>query len=178
MVYSILLAFVISIDSFGIGITYGMKNTKLNFMAIAIIFVISMLISYISIFLGSIFAAFIGSSFSYLLGPAILIFMGLWIIFHKQEDLDFDHSNSIDAKEACFLGLVLSMDAISISFGIGNMDINYIFFPVFVSLFNISFLIIGKYISNIIRIKLRISDNFWNIFSGLILIILGFFKLF
>ena len=41
LINSIILAVSSSIDSLGIGITYGMKNTKISYLAKIVLFVIS-----------------------------------------------------------------------------------------------------------------------------------------
>ena len=54
MLNSLLLAISSSIDSLGIGITYGIKNTKISKLGKIILFIISLLITYISILFGNI----------------------------------------------------------------------------------------------------------------------------
>ena len=50
MLNSIILSIVSSIDSFGIGITYGIKNTKISLGANLILFFISFLTACFSVF--------------------------------------------------------------------------------------------------------------------------------
>ena len=50
----IFLAISSSIDSLGIGITYGIKNTRISYMAKIVLFVISFLISFLSVCFGDI----------------------------------------------------------------------------------------------------------------------------
>ena len=54
----IILAISSSIDSLGIGITYGIKNTKFFFTSKIILFTISIIISSISVFFGKILSTF------------------------------------------------------------------------------------------------------------------------
>ena len=51
---SLILALSSSIDSLGIGITYGIKNTRISYMAKIVLFVISFLISFLSVCFGDI----------------------------------------------------------------------------------------------------------------------------
>ena len=46
---SLILALSSSIDSLGIGITYGIKNTRISYMAKIVLFVISFFISFLSV---------------------------------------------------------------------------------------------------------------------------------
>ena len=50
----IVLALSVSIDSFGIGITYGIKNTKITNLSKLILFIVSLIATIISINLGKI----------------------------------------------------------------------------------------------------------------------------
>ena len=54
MLNSIILSIVSSIDSFGIGITYGIKNTKISLGANLILFFISFLTACFSVFFGNV----------------------------------------------------------------------------------------------------------------------------
>ena len=49
---SMFLAISSSIDALGIGITYGIKNTKISLGEKIILFIILFIVTYISIFLG------------------------------------------------------------------------------------------------------------------------------
>ena len=51
---SLILALSSSIDSLGIGITYGIKNTRISYMAKIVLFVILFLISFLSVCFGDI----------------------------------------------------------------------------------------------------------------------------
>lgn len=77
----IVLAFSSSIDSFGIGITYGLRKTNLTRFAKFILFMISIIITSISIFVGNKLTLIFTSNFTKLLGSLILIIMGIVIIF-------------------------------------------------------------------------------------------------
>ena len=89
----IFLAFSSSIDSFGIGITYGLKNTKLSLLAKIILFSLSIFFTYCSLSIGTILSSFLSQSTSKFIGSIILICMGLWIFyqsFHKDDDVSID----------------------------------------------------------------------------------------
>ena len=51
---SLLLAFTSSIDSFGIGVTYGIKKTKISLTSKIVLFAISFIITNLSIFVGDL----------------------------------------------------------------------------------------------------------------------------
>lgn len=76
---SLFLAISSSIDSLGIGITYGLKNTKISYIANVILFIISIIITTFSMWFGS----FLRNIFPYLItnyiGSFIIIFMGIFM---------------------------------------------------------------------------------------------------
>ncbi len=76
----LILALSVSIDSFGIGITYGIRNTKIYRTAKMILFVISILITSISIQIGGVLNEILSENFTKWIGACFLVLMGLWII--------------------------------------------------------------------------------------------------
>lgn len=78
---SFILAVSSSIDSLGIGITYGIKNMKISLFSKIILFGISIIITYFALFLGNILNSFLSDFFTLLIGSGILIAMGIYIIF-------------------------------------------------------------------------------------------------
>ena len=111
LINSFILALSSSIDSLGIGITYGIKNTKISFYSKIILFVISITITCLSLLLGNLLKNFLNTFSNNLIGCGILIFMGIYIIhqalkknknktniFNDPISSDFDNSKTIDPK--------------------------------------------------------------------------------
>lgn len=176
---SLILAISSSIDSLGIGITYGVKNTKISDIAKVVLFSISFVISIISIWFGSILKNFLPIFITKYLGCLMLALMGIFIFYqalkknkvnyfekknleyNNEEKIysffikflgitikiiknpiysDFDNSNTIDSKEACFLGLALSLDSLCIGISASMIDINSFIFPLAISIFQLIFM--------------------------------------
>lgn len=78
---SLILALSSSIDSLGIGITYGIKNTKISYMAKVVLFVISFSISLLSVWFGDILKNIFSDFATKLIGNLILIAMGIFVCF-------------------------------------------------------------------------------------------------
>ena len=222
---SLILAISSSIDSLGIGITYGIKNTKISYIAKVVLFAISFIISIISIWFGTVLKNILSVSFTKSIGSFILIFMGIFMCFQaikkdkeksrknfstvidhdntskqtNEEKIysffikflgitiqiiknpsssDFDKSNSIDAKEALFLGLALSLDSFCIGISLSMLDISSIIFPIAISLFQLFFMSFGNYLGRKLNKISHFPDNVWSISSGILLSIIGFCKLF
>lgn len=172
----ILLAICVSIDSLGIGMTYGLKNTKITFWAKWILFLVSFFITGLSLLAGKAISAFLPSSVTNLIGTLLLILLGIWMIV-QPSNADFDHSNHIDSKEAIFLGVALSLDAIGIGIGSSMIGFYSFIFPLLVALFQLIFLSFGSYIGRKIQKNSRLPENIWNLISGILLIGIAVTKL-
>ena len=77
----VVLALSVSIDSFGIGITYGIKNTKITNLSKLILFFISLIVTIVSINFGKIISKIFSPFFTNLLGCLILVAMGIVFVF-------------------------------------------------------------------------------------------------
>ena len=78
---TILLAISSSIDSLGIGITYGIKNTSISNDGKLIIFFISFIVTIISLYLGNILKVIFPDFIVDYLGSFLFIIMGIFICF-------------------------------------------------------------------------------------------------
>lgn len=207
-----LLAFSASIDSLGVGITYGIKKTKISFVGIIILFSLSLFVTSLSIFFGNTLSNLFSTYFTTIIGGFLLCCIGIFIIYgalnnkekkctkkiskHKEYNFfinflgitiniiknpinsDLDKSNVIDIKEAIFLGLALSLDSISIGLVGSVIGTNSFMFPILISLFQIFFLSVGKFLGNKISNISKLPNNIWSIISGIILIFIGIIKFF
>ena len=79
--HCILLAFCSTLDSFGIGITYGLKNTHILFSAKIILFLCCFLMSLLSLFLGNCFSSIFPDYITNALSSLILVFIVIFFIF-------------------------------------------------------------------------------------------------
>lgn len=172
----LILAISSSIDSFGIGITYGLKKTKLSPISKLILFAISIIVTSFSLILGDFLESILPSGISNFLGSIILIVLGFFVIFSKSNSFDFDNSNNIDPKEAFFLGLALSLDSLCIGIGSSIMGANTLLFPILVATLQYIFLSLGHLLSiHLIKIS-HLPNKLWSIISGFLLIVIGILK--
>lgn len=191
IISSIILAFSSSIDSLGIGITYGIKNTIISNTGKLLLFFISFVTALISLYFGNSIRIFLSEFMAKLLGSMILIIIGGSVLFSnfkkdgKKFNLiktsacyDIDNSKTIDFKESIFLGFALSIDNFCIGIGASIIGINYTIFPVLVSFFQFILLNFGNYLGRKIY-NLNVLNNFpYSIISGIILILIGIFRFF
>ncbi|MGJ9457704.1 sporulation membrane protein YtaF [Oceanobacillus sp. CF4.6] len=149
----LLLVIAVSLDGFGVGITYGIQKIKVPIIALLIIMICSGIIVYTSMVIGDLLSIFISKESAKILGGTILISLGLFsfvniirsrlkkprtdspekIATTKIHDLktvittpdnaDLDRSGIISAGEAFLLGLALALDAFGA--GIGASMLGY-----------------------------------------------------
>ncbi len=215
------LAISSSVDSLGIGITYGIKNTKITLLAKCILFFVSFTISSISVYFGNSLKYFFPDVIIDYLGCFILICMGIFMciqalnttkkhtniceknsLYHDIKDTekiysffikflgitikiiknpsssDFDKSNTIDSKEALFLGIALSLDSFCIGIGFSMINTFSFVFPLLISFFQLCFLSLGNYCGKQLYTFRKLPDNIWSVVSGILLIAIGLYKIF
>ena len=211
LINSLILALSSSIDSLGIGITYGIKNTRISYMGKVVLLVISFSISILSVWFGDVIKNVFSEFATKLIGNIILIAMGGFVCFqairkneithqrHKKDEKiysffidflgitikiiknpsssDLDSSNSIDSKEALFLGFALSLDCFCIGACGSVIGINSFLFPFFISFFQLLFLSFGNLIGKRLHALSHLPNNVWSMISGVLLVLLGFLRL-
>ena len=90
---------------------------------------------------------------------------------------DFDHSHGIDIKEAFVLGIALSLDSICVGIGLSIGGFYNFLFPIFVTIFQLAFLLFGTFFGKKIALTSKISDIYLKFISGSLLIIFGILKI-
>ncbi|WP_240374638.1 sporulation membrane protein YtaF [Bacillus piscicola] len=146
-----LLAFAVSVDSFGVGFAYGLRRLKLPVTSLLFISMCSIA----SVLLGSLaaiaFSGYVPEKFTDSIGGVILILIGIWTLIHvikennmttvessldkegmfsqvwgilkTPENADMDKSGIITTKEALFLGMALSFDAFGAGIGASLLEL-------------------------------------------------------
>lgn len=181
MISCILLAMSVSIDALTLGITYGIKHSKITKISNLIVFSIAFVSTSIAIFLGNHISRLFSPFVATFIGSALLILLGIYSIyksFNKNtEDYDLDHSNSIDKNEAILLALAVSTDASCVGLTCGIIGFTGFVYPFFAALFHTIFINCGNIIAYYASKKINISDKYLSIFSGIVLILMGLIRL-
>ena len=177
----ILLALSASIDALGLGITYGIKKTKMSKSGNLIIFTTLFCLSGLSVFIGHYISTLFSPIVSAILGASLLILLGIYNIFKNKNtaptNFDADGSNYIDAKEAFVLGLAVAIDASCVSLGSGMIGMGGVVLPLLMAIFHTFFVNCGNLVASNITKKFTISSKLLSNLSGTILIFIGFFRL-
>lgn len=182
---SIILAISSSLDSLGIGITYGIKNMNVSKISKIVLFIISCLISYLSVFLGRFLSFVFSDFFIHSIGSFVLIFIGFSMIIKsfiesknkKNNYYDFNCSNLIEPKETLALGIALSLDSFGIGISFSLTNSNFMLFPIFIGLFQVIFICFGCHLGKKVNSISCLPNFVCNIISGLLLILIGILKI-
>ena len=107
----ILLALAVSLDSFSVGFTYGLRKMRIPFKSIAIIACCSALTLTIAMLIGHLLQQVVSPEFAGKMGGIILIILGIWVIYQffrseKEKDI-LPHEKVIINLEIKSLGLVI-----------------------------------------------------------------------
>lgn len=129
-----------SIDNFGVGISYGIRNIRIGFLSNLTIAGICFLLSEIGIYFGQLLSTILPGIFSVLVGALLLLAIGIRIILlaaprkkrttatpsemgastqsikgilQNPEVADFDKSGEIGLAEAFILGIALAANAVT-----------------------------------------------------------------
>lgn len=178
----ILLALSASIDALALGITYGIKKTKMSKLGNLIIFITLFCLSGISVFIGNYISILFSPVVSALLGSSLLIFLGIYNILKVKNDntvtnFDIDGSNYIDAKEAFILGLAVAVDASCVSLGSGMIGIGSLFLPFLMAIFHTFFVNCGNLVASSITKRFTLPPKLLSNISGVILVFIGLVRL-
>ncbi len=119
LAYLLLLSFAVSIDSFGVGITYGFRKVVIPISSILIISLASAIMIIFSMQLGVWISLLLSPLIAKWVGSIILIIIGIWVIVqvlfqkHKGEDIHFleqkKNRDNIISIEIRRLGLVIQI---------------------------------------------------------------------
>ena len=195
----ILLALSVSIDSFGIGITYGLRKTSLSTPAKFILFFVSLLFVGISVAFGYFLISILPANIIKIISVILLVFMGFLIIYEamKKEykshkiflkslgitiqiirnpiSSDLNNSKVIEKNEALYLAFALSLDSICVGITSSSFGMYSLLFPILVPLFQFIFLNAGIVLGKRL-VSYNTSLKKWNIISGILLIVIGILR--
>jgi len=165
-----ILVIAVSLDGFGVGVTYGMKKTKVPFSALLIIMLCSGVVVLLSMTIGDFLNSFISPQKAEIIGGMILIFLGLFSLFNiiqskvavdlselkdserlqrlktvlsTPDQADLDQSGVITTGEAFLLGTALALDAFGAGLGAAIIGYSPLLTAVSVAIMSGAFLFCG-----------------------------------
>lgn len=115
MVHSLsllLLAFAVSLDSFSVGFTYGLRNMKIPLKSIAVISACSAIVLMVAMMIGSVLEGIFEPEIAEKLGGFVLIILGavvLYQFFRDDKTTILQHEKIILNFEIKSLGIVINI---------------------------------------------------------------------
>lgn len=195
------LVIAVSLDGFTVGMTYGMRNIHIPFVAITIIMACSSGIVLLSMLLGHVMISHISPTIAQQMGGIILIGLGSFSLYNlyrsttKQEkptqpkiqssfkqilstpeSADIDRSGSISPIEAIILGTALSLDAFGAGFAASMLSYSPIITSLLVGTMSGLFVYSGIYLGYYL-LKYKLFQRL-TVTPPIILIAIGLFNIF
>jgi putative sporulation protein YtaF len=96
----VMLALAVSLDGFGVGVTYGLRKIKMPLLSIAIISICSGIIIYISMQLGVWISLFVNPLVAKGIGGVILIGIGVWALYQVLQEQSDEAASDDKACES------------------------------------------------------------------------------
>ena len=195
LVALLVFGFALSLDGFGAGLAYGLRQIRVPIVSMVIISLTSGLAISVSLLLGHLAAQGIPPDPARHLGGVLLILLGFWILLQALRsstrrtlsiripqlgiviqvlleplDADMDGSGCISAREAVVLGVALALDAFAAGFAIALSGLFSVFVPLFVVVGLFMLLHLGMVMGQ--RSAHLLSDKV-SLLPGCLLIVLG-----
>ncbi len=199
MITLLFLVIAVSLDSWGTGLAYGLQNIGIKETAIGLIGLASALVFALAMGLGSVLAQFLEPEVMNILGAAIVISLGIYAlirssflavkhdkmlleiaighigilvkIINNKKEADLDRSGVISNKEACYLGLALSLDTFGVGIGAALLELDLITGSLAVGIGAALSLALGLYIGG--KMGEKIGYDKMRAVPGMILICIG-----
>lgn len=185
-----LLAISVSIDALGIGLSYGMRKSKISLILNMLIGFIVFSMCLIGFLIGNVLSMFFNDFILTIIGSAILLILGIQIIIKElikyrklnKRNITINESKTNNIDEITFgdaisLAMAISMDAMAAGISASLIGIRTIFFPILVMIAHIIFLNLGMFLGKNAKNISIIPKNLWSIISGILLILIASMKL-
>lgn len=176
----LLLGIAVSLDGLGVGVSYGIRSTRVPFVAICIIMLCSGCTVLLTMIMGDYVKLLVPTALSEIIGGLILILLGIFsfinIYFSKPKEshvtkeatifsdikvvlrsptqADLDQSGIISKHEAALLGVALALDAFGAGIAASFLNYSAILTALTVALMSGAFLYTG------LKLGLYLSEKY------------------
>lgn len=86
----LLLAFAVSVDGFGVGVTYGIRQIRIPLRSVFVISICSGLVILLAMLIGSLIVEWIPAYLATAIGAIILIAIGIWALIQFRKNREGD----------------------------------------------------------------------------------------
>ncbi|WP_304507344.1 manganese efflux pump [Anaerotignum sp.] len=193
MVFCLLLAFSLSVDALGIGISYGLRRITFPTASKFLLAIETFFMMQGFILAGRGLALLLPSATGETLAACFLLLFGLWLCLqgfrkakeppshlatvHQPSACDKDASKTLEPKEALLLGFILSLDSLGVGVSAAASGIKIASLPIFAAIFQVSFLSLGAFFGEKLTSSDKVKENLWTTLSGGILILIALIRL-
>lgn len=143
-----------NLDNLGIGMTYGVRKVRVPLLSNAVIAMMSMIATCLSMLLGHYLAGLLPSYWGNLIGGLTIIVLGIWGLISSlrkrsdtlaqiADDKDKNKDQVISWTESISLGFALSVNCIASSLGAGASGVSPWFTALSVGFFSLVSIDIG-----------------------------------
>ena len=184
MLFTVLLAFSLSVDALGIGLSYGLRRIRFSALSLALLTLESFGMMLFFLELGRFLSGFFPAAYAEQISLSLLAAFGLWLclqgIGHKKKEdsplhapslCDKNESSVIEPKESLLLGFLLSLDSFAIGLSAAALDVWLL--PLFSALFQTGFLFLGAVCGARLRLRSHPQESLWSLLSGGVLLVIA-----
>ncbi|MGL4335391.1 MAG: manganese efflux pump [Turicibacter sp.] len=160
----LLFSISVTFDGLIIGLSYGARKVKINFLNNILVGVISCLGTMIGMYIGQLFDMFIVGSVTRYLGSGLLLLFGCYMLYQAvskhinaikknnsivndaadlAETFDINHSKTIEISEAVLLGLFLCINNLGLGIGASLAGLNIMMTSITCLILSVVFIEIG-----------------------------------
>lgn len=181
-----------NLDNLGIGLSYGIKSTRISITSNLIMSLIAITWGFIALTSGKYLQTDLKVPHISLIGGLLIIVVGAWNItsnlrqtlsnqqltqiFQQPEIIDLDKNRLISWKESITLGMILAINCIGTGFGAGASGISPFWTTLSIGVFSFISIDLG------VRSGLRLGQTWLakksTLLSGFILIAIGLYEIF
>jgi len=200
---TILISISVNLDSFAIGIAYGVKKIKIGLPSNLAIATVTTLGTFLSMAIGERLGKFLPNHVANLLGSGALLAIGVWGIWEtlaaeqreknkkqaepmseldystfieKPERADVDNSKVIDIKESITLAFALTINNLAGGVGAGLSGLNIFLTSAMTFILSISAIISGYYLGE--KFTTKLSGKTSGILSASLIICIAIYEFF
>lgn len=184
ILFSLVLAFSVSVDALGIGLSYGLRKIRFPASSLLLLCMENFLMMTVFLRLGNFLSGFFPVAFAEHLSVGILFLFGFWLCLPKKKTdsplhsptlCDKDHSSVLEPPEALFLGFILSMDSFAIGLSASTLEAPLL--PLFAALLQTGFLFLGEQCGSRLLHLTSPKETLWGLLSGGTLMLLAVFMI-
>ncbi|MBB5172713.1 putative sporulation protein YtaF [Texcoconibacillus texcoconensis] len=110
----IMLSFAVSLDSFGVGLTYGLRKMKLPRASLLFIASCSALTVLLAMTIGNVISAFMSPEVAESIGGVILVLIGAWALYQTYRPAKRERKSKKDKKDDVLFTLEIKVIGVMI----------------------------------------------------------------